>query len=396
MPQARSPWRAFARFRRTKRRVKDEKAKAAEYRRFWTEEMEAAYRYRALADAATADQRTVFIALADVEERHAGHWAAKLTEIGETPPAPSSYAPGLGVKFDMFLARSLGIRSAVEAMERKERASSTMYDDMPDAAEGMAAEERGHGQALAKLLAPPRSDPRIDIQRYERWHRTDSSGATRAAIFGMNDGLVANASLVMGVAGGTGNTHFIVLAGISGLLAGAFSMGVGEFISVTSQRELFEHEIEVEAREIDEHPEEETEELALIYQAKGVPKDQAEAMSKRIMSDRRQAIDTLAREELGLNPDELGSPWRVMFSSFFSFIVGAAVPVVPFLFLSGTAAVIAAFAAFAVALLAVGSAIGVFAGRQPWIPALRQLFVGAVASTATFAIGRLIGASMHG
>lgn len=369
---------------------------AVEYRRFWEDEKEAAYRYRMLAEAATPEQRPIFIALADVEERHAAHWAKKLGEIGER--LPDAYTPSLAVKLDLFLAKRIGIRSAVAAMERKERESSSMYDGRGDVAEGMAAEERGHGAALARMLAPPRSggDPRVDIQRYERWHKADSSGAVRAAVFGINDGLVANASLVMGVAGGTPDRHIILLAGISGLLAGAFSMGAGEFISVASQRELFEHEIEVEAREIDEQPEEETEELALIYQAKGVPKSEAEEMSRRIMADRSQAIDTLSREELGLNPDELGSPWRVAISSFVAFIIGAAVPVLPFVFISGTPAVILSFACFALALVAVGSSIGIFAGRSPWVPALRQLVVGAAASLATFGIGRLIGNSLRG
>jgi VIT1/CCC1 family predicted Fe2+/Mn2+ transporter len=358
--------------------------------------MESAFRYRSLAAAMPHDRRAILIALADVEVRHAGHWARKLAEMGENAPEPGDYSPSLAARLDMFLSKHLGPRAALETMEAKERGSSAIYDTMPDAAEGMAEEERGHGKTLAKMLGPGSGEPRVDIQRLERWHRADASGAVRAAIFGINDGLVANASLVMGVAGGTPDRHIILLAGVSGLLAGAFSMGVGEFISVTSQRELFEHEIEVEAREVEEHPEEEAEELVLIYQAKGVPKEEAEAMSRRIMADPKQAVDTLAREELGLNPDELGSPWRVMFSSFVAFIIGAAVPVLPFLFLDGTVAIIASFAAFSAALLAVGSAIGVFAGRRPWIPALRQFFVGAVASIATFAIGRLIGASVRG
>ena len=171
--------------------------------------------------------------------------------------------------------------------------------------------------------------------RGERWHRGDASGSLRAAIFGVNDGLVSNLALVMGVTGGTGDRRLILLAGVAGLLAGAFSMGAGEYISVTSQRELFERELALEAEEIEAMPEEEANELALIYRAKGVSREEAEAMAARIMRDRTTALDTMAREELGLNPDELGSPWGVAASSFVSFAAGAVVPVLPWLVASG-------------------------------------------------------------
>ncbi|HEY8556049.1 MAG TPA: VIT1/CCC1 transporter family protein, partial [Actinomycetes bacterium] len=218
--------------------------------------------------------------------------------------------------------------------------------------------------------------------------------ALRAAIFGVNDGLVSNLALVMGVTGGTADRRLILLAGVAGLLAGAFSMGAGEYISVTSQRELFEREIALEAEEIEAMPDEEANELALIYRAKGVGREEAEAMAARIMRDRDTALDTMAREELGLNPDELGSPWGVAISSSVSFAAGAVVPVLPWLIASGTAAFVASIALSALALFLVGAGISLLTGRSLLQSGARQLLVGGLAAAATFGIGRLIGVSV--
>jgi VIT1/CCC1 family predicted Fe2+/Mn2+ transporter len=198
----------------------------------------------------------------------------------------------------------------------------------------------------------------------------------------------------MGVTGGLVDRRLILLAGLAGLAAGAFSMGAGEFISVTSQRELFQREIALEAEEIQAMPDEEANELALIYRAKGVGREEAEAMAARIMRDRGTALDTMAREELGLNPDELGSPWGVAVSSFVSFAVGAVVPVLPWLIAGGAAAVAWSIALSAVALLLVGAGISLLTGRSVAWSAGRQLLVGVLAAAATFGIGRLIGVSV--
>jgi vacuolar iron transporter family protein len=205
---------------------------------------------------------------------------------------------------------------------------------------------------------------------------------------------VSNLALVMGVAGGLGDRRLILLAGLAGLLAGAFSMGAGEYISVSSQRELFEREIALEAEEIDAMPDEEANELALIYRAKGVGREEAEAMAARIMRDRTTALDTMAREELGLNPDELGSPWGTATSSFVSFAVGAIVPVLPWLFASGTAAFVGSVAVSALALFLVGAGISMLTGRSILQSGARQLLVALAAAAATFGIGRLIGVSV--
>ncbi len=196
--------------------------------------------------------------------------------------------------------------------------------------------------ARTPARSPPCTRPAVrtdvaGIARGERWHRVDTGGQLRAAIFGISDGLISNLSLVIGVAGANPDGSFIVLAGVAGLLAGAFSMGAGEFVSVTSQRELFERQIALEKEELEMNPEEERRELALIYRAKGLPQDEADALSARIIADRGVALETLAREELGLNPEGLGSPYGVAIASFLAFAAGAIIPLFPWFFGSSAA-----------------------------------------------------------
>jgi VIT1/CCC1 family predicted Fe2+/Mn2+ transporter len=256
----------------------------------------------------------------------------------------------------------------------------------------MAADERGHARALAAMRRGAGGpDPRGRIAGRERWHRGDRSGALRAAIFGVSDGLVSNTALVMGFAGSGADRSTVLLAGVAGLLAGSFSMAAGEYVSMSGQREMFEREIALEAAELQEKPEEELEELVLIYRAKGLPTAQAREIATRIMSDREVALDTLAREELGLNPDELGSPWSAAVSSLLAFAVGALVVVLPYLVGGGTAAFVAAVALALAAMAAVGAGIGVLNGRSPVRGAVRQVVVGTLAAGVTYAIGALIG-----
>ncbi len=215
------------------------------------------------------------------------------------------------------------------------------------------------------------------------------SGALRAAIFGMNDGLVSNLSLIMGVAGAAANHHFIIVAGLAGLLAGAFSMGAGEYVSMKVQRELFERLIHLEAHELASEPEEEHQELAKIYEAKGLPPELANEVTTAIHRDPELALKTHAREELGLDPDQLGSPWGAALSSFVMFALGAVMPLLPFLVGSGGAAVIASVSIAATALFTVGAFLTRFTGRPPWLSGARMLAVGAVAAGITFGIGSL-------
>jgi len=365
--------------------------KAEEFREHWGDEMDGAALYRALAERSEGEQREIFLELGAAEERHAAHWSAKLVELGEPEPRPEDHRHSPRTRLLVWLTRRFGARAMLPLVERAEVADATHYDRVSEAKPSMAVDERIHARVVSGLSP---STARAGIVRGERWHRGDASGALRAAIFGVNDGLVSNLALVMGVAGGQASGRVILLAGLAGLLAGAFSMGAGEWISVRSQRELFEREIALEAEEIEAMPEEEANELALIYRAKGIPRDEAEALAAAIMRDPAHALDTKVREELGLNPEELGSPWGVAISSFLAFAIGAAVPVVPYAIASGTAAFVAAVVAAAIALFAVGSGVGLITGRPLALGGVRQLLIGAAAAAATFWIGRLIGVTV--
>jgi VIT1/CCC1 family predicted Fe2+/Mn2+ transporter len=367
------------------------RSKASEFREHWVDEMNGAAMYRALADRARDDQREIFLELAGAEERHAAHWARKLAELGEPEPKLEDFRRDLRTRAVSWLARRFGPDAVLPIVERAEIADAGHYDGVADATVAMATDERIHARVLAGLTP---SNAQSGIRRGERWHRGDATGALRAAIFGVNDGLVSNLSLVMGVTGGEAGRKFILLAGLAGLLAGSFSMAAGEFISVTSQRELFQREIALESEEIAAMPDEEANELALIYRAKGVGREEAEAMAARIMRNHDTALDTMAREELGLNPDELGSPTRVAASSFISFAIGAVVPVLAWLFSAGTAAFVSSIVLSALALFLVGAGISLLTGRSAIRSGIRQLLVGGAAAAATFGIGRLIGVSV--
>jgi vacuolar iron transporter family protein len=227
-------------------------------------------------------------------------------------------------------------------------------------------------------------------------HRSSVGGNLRAAVFGVNDGLVSNASLVMGIAGAGASGRYVLATGIAGLLAGALSMAAGEYISVRSQRDMYEYQIALEREEVAEYPEEEAEELALIYQARGVELAQAREMSRSLLANPEQALDVLSREELGLNPDDLGSPWGAASFSFTSFAAGAAVPLAPFAAgLAGTAGIAAAAAAALFALAAVGLVLSLFTGRAAWRGALRIVLIGGGAGIVSFLVGHALGGMLH-
>lgn len=235
------------------------------------------------------------------------------------------------------------------------------------------------------------------IAQLEGRHRAIGGNALRAAVLGANDGLLSNFSLVMGVAGANLSARSVLVTGFAGLPAGACSMALGEWLSVQSARELYQRQIEVKRQELVEVPEEEAEELALIYQAKGLPEDEARSLAKRLIDDQAQALDTLAREELGINPEDLGgSAWTAAAASFCLFAFGAIIPVAPFLFLSGWASVAASVAASALALFAIGAGITLLTGRSVLYSGARQVLFGLLAAAITFGLGRLIGAAIVG
>jgi VIT1/CCC1 family predicted Fe2+/Mn2+ transporter/rubrerythrin len=388
---------------------------AKRFLKYLEAEREASLMYRTLADMATGDPREALLELAEIEDRHAAHWESLLIEAGiEIPPDPGV----LDSSSEKLVsrARQFSLQAVLPDLEQAERDAQGTYDEEPDALPGMAEDEHIHAQVLAGMVeattesvgnaasspalvstGPPErsmADVRAALNSAEPWHRTDKSGSLRAAVFGASDGLVSNTALVMGFAGSGIESGTVLFAGIAGLLAGAFSMAAGEYVSVASQRDLFQREIAMEAQELKEKPLEEQRELELIYRAKGLDRETAKAAAAKIMSNPETALDTLAREELGLDPDELGSPVKVAASSFVAFASGAVVPVIPYVFLSGTAALVTAIVLAAIALVAVGGTVGRLSGAGVAKSAARQLLVGAGAAAVTFVIGKLVGVNL--
>jgi VIT1/CCC1 family predicted Fe2+/Mn2+ transporter/rubrerythrin len=352
-----------------------------------------------------------FRRIATNERRHAGIWAAKLAELGATVPPPDG--PRLRVRFIMLIARLFGTRTVAELVKALEGDEEDAYDAQEASPEvaAIAADEREHAEIWDRLTAGKpvdadragtadrdgiaaarRATSVADIGRRETWHRTGSrSGTLRAVIFGVSDGLVSNLSLVMGVAGASASPQFVLLAGIAGLLAGAFSMAAGEYISMQSQRELFERQIALERAEMEAMPEEEEAELAAAYRAKGFARDEATRIAHRLFQDPEAALDMLVREELGLDPDELGSPWGAAIGSFLAFGIGAVIPVIPFLFGGGVVITAVSLGASLVALFAVGAGVSMLTGRSLVFSGLRQLGIGLAAAVVTYLIGSVIG-----
>jgi VIT1/CCC1 family predicted Fe2+/Mn2+ transporter len=337
----------------------------------WTEEQRSAYLYRACADAEAGTPRAdLFTRLAGEAEAQAAIWRAQLTASGK--PAPPPFVPDLRTRIVARLVPLFGprrLRAVLAAMKVR----------------GMAIYSRrdpgGHSAPVAGSI--------------EHRHRgLGGGGNLRAAVFGINDGLVSNASLIFGVAGATADPSVVLLTGIAGMTAGAFAMAAGEFVSVRSQRELFEYQIGLEREELKEYPDAEAQELALIYKAKGLSGGEAKRVAKQLVADPEHALDTLAREELGLNPDELGSPWGAAISSLLSFAVGAVVPLLPFAFGAGIHALAIAGALSAVALFGVGATLSLFTGRGALLSGARMLLLGVLAAAVTFAVGKLFGVSV--
>jgi VIT1/CCC1 family predicted Fe2+/Mn2+ transporter len=354
-------------------------------REMYADEVNGGALFRGLADHADEQRRDVFLQLAAAEERHAAHWARLLRESGVTPRPPRR---PFRVRALCFLARHFGTEAVLPLMLRTEAAEADRYRDDAEATDAMAQQEAAAGRTIAAMQGLPEGGR---IARSEGRHRTEIGGVLRATVFGMNDGLVSNFSLVMGVAGGTTDNSIVLLAGIAGLVAGAFSMASGEWISIRSQRELYENELRIEQEELRAFPAEERDELEMIYRAKGIPADEARALVDTIMNRNDVALDTLAREELGLDPSTLGSPWVAAISSFVAFAIGAALPVIPFLLGSGTAPTIVAAVLSVLALFAVGAATSIFTGRHAGRAGLRMALIGALVALGTFGVGKVVG-----
>jgi VIT1/CCC1 family predicted Fe2+/Mn2+ transporter len=348
--------------------------------------------YEGLADTERDPKRArVFRQLADAERRHSAVWERKLTAAGEDLPAAGASAR---VRSLIWLARRFGTTFVLPMVIRAESADAARYALQSAEAEAMVKEEEAHRLALEQLNGKTPSSAVDRIATRERWHRGGKAGSLRAAVFGVNDGLCSNVALVLGVAAGGAQGKALLLTGLAGLFAGSFSMAVGEFVSVASQRDLLRLQIIQEERELRETPEEERDEMVELFRQKGLDQEQARRAADDLMSNPRAALDTLVREELGLDPEDLGSPVGAALASFFSFAVGAIIPVLPFLWASTRIGVIISAAAAFATLATVGGLLGFLSGSGALRSAARMVGLATLATGVTVLIGRLVGSSL--
>lgn len=370
----------------------------AQYLASWQDEIESAALYRVLAEAEKQPELSeLYRRLAETEETHANFWEETIRAAGKTVPERKI---GWRTSVLIGLARRFGPSFVVPTIASQEQMDSHLYSRVPETqGTPMAAQEQSH-QRLLQSIANTSPTGGIEghvLSRIEGRHRTLGGNALRAAVLGANDGLVSNLSLIMGVAGAELNNNAILVTGFAGLLAGAISMALGEWLSVQSSRELYQRQIAIEKHELEQIPGEEEEELALIYQAKGLNADQARLLASQLLADRTTALDTLAREELGINPEELGgSAWEAAFTSFGLFAIGAIIPLLPFIFFSGMNAVIISGIFSAVGLFIIGAGITLMTGRSVWFSGARQVLFGLLAALVTYTIGSLVGVSIGG
>jgi VIT1/CCC1 family predicted Fe2+/Mn2+ transporter len=365
------------------------------YRANLMDELNSAALYRALAANEKSEELAeVYRRLADTEQEHADTWAKRIADAGGKVP---SFHPSWRTRTLAMLARRFGVDTVLPTLAGIERSATSGYEEQPDAAD-MAPVERSHARLLTQIDESVRvGRGGAAVARIEGRHRTAGGNALRAAVLGASDGLVSNFNLVMGVAGAAMSAKSILLTGMAGLLAGAISMALGEWISVQSSRELYEEQMAREKEEIDFDPQEEVEELVLIYRARGLGEPEARELATRLMSDPDTALETLARDELGIDPDELGgSAWEAAITSFLLFAVGAILPVSPYFFMSGFGAIVASAGLSTAGLFFIGAAITLFTGRSVLYSGARQILFGLVAAGVTFSIGRLIGVTIAG
>ena len=372
-------------------------ARIARYLENWQFEVDSAAQYRFLAQT-EKDQglAQVFQKLAEGEEAHIDFWEKQLAQVNSHPgPRRPSWRSRVLILF----AQRINRRMALSTIATAERTSRNSYAKQPETASTqMASQERWHARIIEEMIENTKSGVEGGLlARLEGRHRASGGNALRAAVLGANDGLCSNLSLVMGVAGATLAGNEVLVTGIAGILAGSFSMALGEYVSVASARELALREIQIEADELELDPQSEGRELQLIYQAKGFTEEEARNTAEQLLKNPAKLLDTLAREELGINPEDLGgSAMEAALTSFFLFAGGAAVPVLPFFFLKGTPAVIVSIVLSSIVLFSIGSLITIFTGRSAWSSGGRQLLLGLAAAATTYGIGSWIGRSLGG
>ena len=341
----------------------------------WYHEKESAWLYRQVAAAETDPRKSdLFLKLAAAAEEQAARWQLAAARSSAADAGERSFTPSLRARIVARLLKRFDPRSLRPVLAAMKLRGLSIYSAAPSVA--------GHPMPTSLAEVGAR-------------HRSALGGGLRAGVFGVNDGLLSNVSLVLGVAGAGAGAGYVLTAGVAGLLAGALSMAAGEYVSVRSQREMYEYQIALEREELAEYPQEEAEELALIYQARGVELGQARAVSQALLANPHQALDVLAREELGLNPDDLGSPWQAAATSFVAFAVGAAIPLIPFL--AGAHAAQATIASVLItlgSLFAVGLGLSLFTGRHALRGALRMVLIGGGACAVSFLVGHALGVAI--
>jgi len=358
-------------------------------------EVDASFLYGVLAEhEEDPNVAEIFRQMSDIEKSHALAFLAKNNLPAEPFPVPSGRA-----KMLEFIGKVMGYDYILGILMDTEKSLSNSIVNArnklkPDSS---SISDTAHVAILKNILNNQTKVSGNQLARFEKRHRSVGGNALRAAVLGGNDGLVSNFSLVMGIAGATSGNDEVLLAGMAGLLAGALSMALGEWISVKSSQELYENQIALEMEELEVNPAGEEKEIALIYMSKGIPEIQARQMATEIMKDKSKAHEILVKEELGINSEELkGSAMEAAITSFLLFGVGAIIPVFPFFFLSGSNAVILSAAVSAVGLFIIGSAITLFTGKSIWYSGMRQVIFGLGAAAITYAIGSLIGVQIAG
>lgn len=371
--------------------------------RAWQQEQASQRIYRALAQReANMNRRQVLVKLAETERHHAERWAARLRELGASlPPDRDS----LRDKVWRWVLVQSGTDNALKRIESTEDEGAELYESLAQIAPTKADreaihlvkhDEEVHGGAMQKIGGPADSSPLgpqalLDsILHRESWHRR-GGGWIGQAIYGANDGLGSVFGIVSGVAGATAGGPAVLVAGLAGMLASALSMGSGAYLATKAEREMQEAEIARERRELEQHPEEEQEELSLFYQLKGVPEDEAQVLAARLVAQPESALKALASEELGLSQQSFPNPWTAALSASLSTALGAFIPIIPFFLTSGYPAIIASFVISTVAHFMIGAAKTVVTGLSPWRSGAEMTIVGLGEALITYGLGLVFG-----
>jgi len=371
-------------------------------RRNWRAEVETAQAYRDLAAREVDEKRKgILLRMAEAEERHAQRWERKLADLGQATPV---LADTIGSRLKRWLNRALGTEIAIRRMEAAEQKHEAQFrdqrdralageDDVKDFLRESALEEKAHARALQTMVPQLGARTVLDtILKRERWHGRGGSWVADA-IYGVNDGLGAVFGIVSGVAGATNNQqHYVLISGLAGMLASSLSMGAGAYLAVKSEREVYEAEIAREKAEVEENPEEEIEEMSLFYQLQGFNPEEAQKMAERLAEQPDQMVQAMAQSELGLSQQHFGKPWTSAFSAALSTAIGAFIPIIPFFFMSGVAAVVAAFAISIIAHFAVGAVKSLITIRSWWASGLEMTIVGIIEAAVTYSLGLAFGA----